>query len=128
MISAEHASALVEAAKSGDLTAVQTHAQASVAHASQQAARPTQTLELPMLPPAVLALVSSFGAGAGGLILIVSSFVGGQRIAFFAIPAAAIPIVGPRLGLPPLAGLDPSVVPSVVGAGILAIGLFFARK
>ena len=58
---------------------------------------PTKLLDLPVLPPAVLAALSSFGAGAAGLFLIVSSFVGGARIAFFAIPAAAIPILGPRL-------------------------------
>ena len=128
MISVEHASALVEAAKSGDMSAVQTHAQAGVAHARERAARPTQVLDLPMVPPEILAVVSSFGAGVGGLILVVSSFVAGVRIIFFAIPAAAIPIVGPRLALPPLAGLDPSVIPSIIGAGLMAIGLLFARK
>jgi eukaryotic-like serine/threonine-protein kinase len=128
MISAEHASALVEAAKSGDMNAVRTHVQAGVAHARDQAAKPTEMLDLPALPRAVLAVLSSFGAGSGGLFLIISSFVGGVRIAFFAIPAAAIPIVGPRLGLPSLAGLDPSVIPSLIGAGVLTAGLVFARK
>ncbi len=128
MISAEHATALVEAAKSGDITAVQTHAQAGVAHARDQAARPTQTLDLPVLPPVVLSMVSSFGAGFGGLMLIISSFVSGSRIALFAIPAAAIPVLGPRLGLPPLAGLDPSFIPSVIGAALIAAGLILARK
>ncbi len=128
MISAEHAKALVEAAKTGDLDAVQTHALSGVAHAREKAAMPTQILDLPVLPPAVLAALSSFGAGAGGLILIVSSFVGGARIAFFAIPAAAIPILAPRLGLPSLAGLDPSFVPSIIGAGLMALGFFFGRR
>ena len=85
-------------------------------------------LDLPMVPPEILAVVSSFGAGVGGLILVVSSFVAGVRIIFFAIPAAAIPILGPRLALPTLAGLDPSVIPSIIGAGLMAIGLLFARK
>ncbi len=128
MISAEHAQALVEAAKTGDLNAVQTHALSGVAHARERAAKPTQQLDLPVLPPAVLAALSSFGAGAGGLILIVSSFIGGARIAFYAVPAAAIPILAPRLGLPAPAGLDPSVIPSIIGVGLLAAGLFFARK
>jgi eukaryotic-like serine/threonine-protein kinase len=128
MISAEHASALVEAARSGDMNAVQTHAQAGVAHVRDQAAKPTQMLDLPVLPPALLAVLSSFGAGLGGLILIISSFIGGVRIALFAIPAAAIPILGPRLGLSSFAGLDPSVIPSVIGAALMATGVVFARK
>ena len=93
MISAEQAGALVEAAKAGDVKAIQSHAEAGVARARAAAARPTETLDLPVIPGAMLALVSSFGAGAGGLILIVSAFSSGIRIAFFAIPAAAIPVL-----------------------------------
>jgi hypothetical protein len=109
------------------MSAVQSHARAGVAHAREKALRPTQVLDLPVVPPEVLGAVSSFGAGVGGLILIVSSLKGGVRIAFFAIPAAAISIVGPRLGLPPLAGLDPSIIPSLIGAALMAAGLLFAR-
>ncbi len=128
MISEEHAQALVEAAKTGDLDAIQSHALSSALHAKERAAMPTQNLDLPVLPPAVLAALSSFGAGAGGLILIISSFIGGARIAYFAIPAAAIPILGPRLGLPGLGGLDPSFIPSLVGAALLAAGILLPRK
>jgi hypothetical protein len=128
LISAEHANALVEAAKAGDIDAIGAHAQAGVAHAREGAAKPTETLDLPVVPPALLALVSSFGAGVGGLILIATSFVGGMRIALFAIPAAAVPVLGPRLGLPGFGGLDPSFIPSIVGAGILAAGLAFGRS
>jgi hypothetical protein len=127
MISAEHATAAVEAVKSGDLNALQTHAQASVARVKEHVARATEPLDLPLIPPALLGLVSSLGAGAGGLILIISSFVSGVRIAFFALPAAALPIIGARLGLPSLFGLDPSLIPSILGAGILAAGLLFGR-
>jgi serine/threonine protein kinase len=128
MISAEHATALVEAAKAGDVEAIQSHAEAGVAHARQAAAQQTQPLDLPGVSPAWLALVSSFGAGVGGLILIVSAFFGGARIAFFAIPAAAIPVLLPRLWHPALGGLDPSLAPSLVGAVILAAGVVFARR
>ena len=78
MISAEHAAALVEAAKTGDVEAIQSHAEAGVAHAREVAAQPTRPLDLPDVPPAMLALVSSFGAGVGGLILIVSSLFAGH--------------------------------------------------
>ena len=77
MLSQEHAIALVAAAKSGDLTAVQTHAQAGLAHARQHSARKTELLDLPVLPQAVRTIVSSFGAGVGGLILIISSLFSG---------------------------------------------------
>jgi hypothetical protein len=127
MISAEHASAAVEAAKSGDLNALQAQAQAGVARLKEHVATETKTLDLPVIPPAILTLVSSLGAGAGGLILIISSFVGGVRIALFAIPAAAITILGPRLGLPSFFGLDRSLIPSILGAGVLAAGLVFGR-
>jgi eukaryotic-like serine/threonine-protein kinase len=128
MISAEHAAALVEAAKSGDVASIQSHAEAGVAHAREVAAQPTQPLDLPGVPPSLLAFVSSFGAGVGGLILIVSSLFQGIRITFFAIPAAAIPVLLPRLWHPALAGLDPSVVPSIVGAAILTAGVLLGRK
>ena len=128
MISADHATALVEAAKSGDVEGIQSHAEASVAHARDVAAQPTRSLDLPGVPPGLLAIVSSFGAGVGGLILIVSSLFQGTRITFFAIPAAAIPVLMPRLWHPALGGLDPSLVPSIVGAAILAAGVLFRRK
>lgn len=78
----------------------------------------------------MLALVSSFGAGAGGLILIASAFSSGARIALFAIPAAVIPVLLPRLWHPVLGGLnlEPSLVPTILGAIILAVGIFFGRK
>ena len=128
MISAEHASALVAAAKSGDVEAIQTHAEAGVAHAREPAAKPTQPLDLPGVPPSLLAIVSSFGAGVGGLILIVSSLFQGIRITFFALPGAAIPVLLPRLWHPALGGLDPSLVPSIVGTAILAAGVLFGRR
>ncbi len=128
MISAEHAAALLEAAKTGDVEALQSHAEAGVAHAREVAAQPTRPLDLPDVPPAILALVSSFGAGVGGLILIVSSLFAGMRITFFAIPAAAIPVLLPRLWHPALGALDPSLVPSMVGVALLVAGVFFGRR
>ena len=128
MISAEHATALVEAAKSGDVEAIQSHAEAGVAHARDAAAQPTRSLDLPGVPLGLLAVVSSFGAGVGGLILIVSSLFPGIRITFFAIPAAAIPVFLPRLFHPALGGLDPSLVPSIVGTAILAAGVLLGRR
>ncbi len=130
MISTEQATAIVDAAKAGDVEALQSHAKAGVERARQVAARPTETLDLPVVPPRLLELVSSFGAGAGGLILIVSALFSGVRIAFFAIPAALIPVLLPRFWHPALGGLaiDPSLVPSVAGAIIMAAGILFGRR
>jgi hypothetical protein len=128
MLSAEHATAVVEAAKSGDMEAIRAHAEAGVARAREAAAGPTRPVDLPGLPPRLLAVVSSFGAGVGGLILIVSSFSFGIRITLFALPAAAIPVMVPRLWHPALGGLDPSIVPSIVGVVILVAGFLFNRR
>jgi serine/threonine protein kinase len=128
MISAEDAISLVEAARTGDVEGIQSHAEAGVAHAREVAAQRTDPLSLPGVPLSILALVSSFGAGAGGLILIVSAVFGGVRIALFAIPAAAIPVFLPRLWHPALGGLDPSFVPSIIGAGILLAGALLDRR
>jgi eukaryotic-like serine/threonine-protein kinase len=130
MISAEQAGALVEAAKAGDVQAIQSHAEAGIARAREVAARPTEILDLPFVPPRILALVSSFGAGAGGLFLIVSALIPGVRIAYFAIPASAIPVLLPSFWHPALGGLklDPSLVPSLAGAAILGAGLLLGRR
>ena len=101
---------------------------ALLAHARDAAAQPTRSLDLPGVPPGLLAVVSSFGAGVGGLILIVSSLFPGIRITFFAIPAAAIPVFLPRLFHPALGGLDPSLVPSIVGTAILVAGVLLGRR
>jgi hypothetical protein len=128
MISPEHAGALVEAAKSGDVDAIRSHAQAQVAHAREAAAKRTDPLALPVVPAALLNLVSSFGAGVSGLILIASSVFGGPRIALFAIPAAAVPLLGPQLGLPSMGGLEPSVVPIIIGLALMIAGVVFGRE
>jgi hypothetical protein len=127
MISQEHAAGLVTAAKTGDMKAVQLHVQSGLEHARQKAAHETTPLDLPIVPADLLVLVSSFGAGVGGLILICSAFFSGARIALFAIPAAAIPVLGPVLNLPTFGILDPSVAPSLVGAAIMAAGVLLGR-
>jgi hypothetical protein len=114
----------VEAVQKGDTKALETEAKAVAA----RAVKATENLKLPFLPAQLTALVSSFGAGAGGLILIASSFFRGSKMALFAVPAAAVPVLGPKLGLPAIGPLDPSFAPSVVGAAILAAGVLFGRS
>ncbi len=85
MISSDRATAIVEAAKTGDVEAIQAHAKAGVEQA--KAVKETKPLELPMIPGWLTIWVSSFGAGAGGLMLIVSSLFRGWRMSLFAVPA-----------------------------------------
>lgn len=142
MLNAEQASAVVAAAKKGaeavqkgDTDALTAEAKALAARAAKDAkaarargAGRVKTLQHPMLPSPLGALVSSFGAGAGGLILIASSFFRGWKMALFAIPAAAVPVLGPKLGLPAVGSLDPSFAPAVVGAAIFVAGVLFGRE
>jgi eukaryotic-like serine/threonine-protein kinase len=128
MISEEHARALIAAAKAGDVQAMQSHAEAGVTQARAAAARETTSLYLPFVPDDLLVLMSSFGAGAGGLILIFSSFFAGARIALFAIPAAAITVFGPMLPLPTFGVVDRSLAPSILGALLMALGVFWGRS
>ncbi|MFO0910825.1 MAG: serine/threonine-protein kinase [Isosphaeraceae bacterium] len=129
----ESARRAAEAARNLDTSALSTEAAALAQRAAEDARRAqgvevTQTLQTRWLPAALAQLVSSFGAGAGGLILILSSFFRGPRMALFAIPAAAIPVVGPALGLPPIGPLDRSVVPAAVGAAVFVAGIFLGRS
>ena len=62
-----------------------------------------EPLRIPGVPESLTRLVSGYGVGAAGLILIVSALVAGSRIAVFALPGAAIAWFGPRLGIPPSA-------------------------
>jgi eukaryotic-like serine/threonine-protein kinase len=128
MISEEHAAALIAAAKAGDVQAMQSHAEASVSQVRAAAARETTSLYLPFVPEDLLVLVSSFGAGAAGLVLIFSAVFAGGRIALFAIPAAAISVLGPMLPLPTFGVVDPSLAPSILGAALMVTGVLFGRS
>ena len=129
MISAEHATALVEAAKAGNVEGIQSHAEAGVAHAprDRKRGRRGRSIFRVFLAPCWRSS-RRLARGVGGLLLIVSSLVQGVRITFFAVPAAAIPVLLPRLMHPALGGLDPSLVPSMIGAAILAAGVLFGRR
>jgi hypothetical protein len=81
-----------------------------------------------VVPSAIRTLVSSFGAGAAGLILIVSSVFSGNRITLFAIPAAAIALFLSRPEFASIAGIGPSIVPSALGAAVFGAGIIFGRR
>ncbi len=72
-----------------------------------------QPLDWPLIGP----LVSHFGTGAAALMLGVLSLAGGWRISLVAIPAAALGVAGPSLGVPDFGppGLLAGVLAVVIG-------------
>jgi hypothetical protein len=87
----------------------------------------TKPLDLPFLPRGISHLFQGWGAGAAGLILILSAMVPGARMAFFAIPGAAITMFGPRVGVPALGPLDSATASMAIGAGVALLGIVFGR-
>ena len=88
----------------------------------------TKALELAGLPPGLARRLDGFGLGVAGLILIVSSGLGGIRIAAFAIPGALIAALGPHLIEANARTLGTtSLIAMAAGAGVFALGLGLTR-
>ena len=81
-----------------------------------------EPLRIPGVPESLTRLVSGYGVGAAGLILIVSALVAGSRIAVFALPAAAVAWFGPMLGIPPIGPLAAPAVAAASGRGCSSSG------
>lgn len=73
----------------------------------------TKPLEAPFLPGFVAARFNGLYAGIAGLILLVSSFVRGSRVGYFAIPGAIVALI------------LPTSLGSLIGAGLASMGLLF---
>jgi hypothetical protein len=73
-------------------------------------------------------LFHDFNAGAAGLILVLSALLPGARVGLFAIPGAAIALLGPTVGLPPLGPLDSLRTSIALGAGVALLGAFFGKS
>ena len=87
-----------------------------------------QTVEIPIVPELLRKLVSSYGAGVAGLLLILSSFFAGWKMTLFALPAAAVPVFFSRLTFLQIGTLSPSLVPSVIGVAVFVAGVLFGRS
>lgn len=86
----------------------------------------TRPLRVPMLPSRIAAdYFNTFNPGVAGLILLVSSLFRGPKMALFAFPAAAIALLGPKLGIP---FLTSSQISMAAGAALGVVGLFFGRS
>ncbi len=112
MISQEHALALLDAARAGDVKGVQSHAQAGVALARRAAARENTPLDLPFVPPDLLVLVSSLGAARVGSY---SSSLRSSRVCksrFLPYPPRPSPSSVRSCRCPPLAWSTPASRPA----------------
>ncbi len=87
----------------------------------------TAPLDVPFLPRAVTRLVRGFHAGAAGLILILSAMMRGSRVGDFAVPGAAIALLGPAWGVARLGPLDAPSACIVLGVGVACLAFVFGR-
>jgi serine/threonine protein kinase len=107
-------------------TSVQDQNAASLAGAAQTIGQ-QQTTDLAI--PAIGKYLSSFNAGVAGLVLVVLGMFRGWKMSLFALPAAAVMVLGPTLGvIPTFPELSTAHVSSLaIGLVIAAIGFFFGR-
>jgi eukaryotic-like serine/threonine-protein kinase len=93
------------------------------------AAKRTDDVEIPHLPPAIARRLDGFGLGVAGLILVLSSSFQGIRFAAFAVPGALVAVVGPRLIDPAARTLGmTSLSAMAIGVGLFAMGVVFGRS
>ncbi|WP_435008258.1 hypothetical protein P12x_005524 [Tundrisphaera lichenicola] len=94
----------------------------------KDAARVTRDVQIEHVPQMIARRLDGFGLGVAGLILVVSSFFHGVRIAAFAVPGALVALIGPRLIEPGARTLGAtSLMALAIGAGLLAAGVAFGR-
>jgi hypothetical protein len=92
-----------------------------------EASRRAEPLRLPGLPGWVGALFRDFNPAVAGLLLLFSSFFRGWKMSLLVLPAAAIALVGDRLGVPGAGPLDARGVCLVVAVGLTGLGILFGR-
>ena len=115
----------LEVVKAAVETSVQDQSAASLAGAAQAiGGQPTTELAIPLVGK----YLSSFNAGIAGLLLIVLGIFRGWKMSLFALPAAAVMVLGPTLSIPAVIPLSTVHVSSLVaGLVIAAIGFVFGR-
>ena len=95
----------------------------------KDAARAVRDVRIEHVPPVITRRFDGFGLGVAGLILVLSSFFGGVRIAAFAVPGALVALLGPRLielGTRTLG--TTSMMALAIGAGLFAVGVAIGRS
>jgi hypothetical protein len=94
------------------------------AEAESVAVKPMKSLSLPLIG----SLLSSYNAGMAGLVLIALGLFRGWKMSLFALPAAAIMVLGASFGIPAFSSWE-SVHVGSLAAGLLvaAVGLVLGR-
>ncbi|MCA9155548.1 MAG: hypothetical protein KDA38_12205, partial [Planctomycetales bacterium] len=120
----EVTSATMQAVRDRNLTEVTAVADGVVSDLATQQTDSSKSLALPL----VGRLFDSFNPGVAGLLLIALSIFRGWRMSLFALPAAAIMVLGPSLGIPGVEALGGSHTTSLaLGGAIGAVGLLLGR-
>ena len=84
-----------------------------------------QPLEFPVLGD----FFDSFNPGIAGLLLLFTAFFRGWKMTVFAIPAAAVMVLGPSLGIPDLVEIEGlHLLSAVIGGAIGFVGILFGRE
>lgn len=84
-------------------------------------------LRAPFLPGWLAGWLGGLNVGFAGLLLIASSFATGWKMSLFAVPAALLVLLGPRLGVPDLFGNGLRLESMAIGAAVFVAGLIFGR-
>lgn len=88
----------------------------------------TLTKMEPLKIPIVGQFFDSFNPGIAGLLLLFTAFFRGWKMTIFALPAAAIMVFGPTLGIPDLVEIEGiHVLSAAIGGGIGFLGILFGR-
>ncbi len=88
-------------------------------------------LELPLLPAPVLTVLSGYGVGLAGLVLLLSCLFRGKKMTVFMLPAAGVILVGhliPGFSAQKLGPLQGQHLIWAVGGAIAVVGLLFGRR
>lgn len=111
-------------AQSAVTTSVQNRSAEGLSSVASLTSGASQPLALPLFG----VFFDSFNPGVAGLVLIVLGLFGGWRMSLFALPAAALMVLAPHLGLP---GFGLSGGPHYAGLGlglaVAIVGFFFGR-
>ena len=82
----------------------------------------------PLAIPLVGGLFDSVNPGIAGAVLLFLGMFRGWKMSLFALPAAAIIVLGPSLGIPGIAMFGGSHASSAaIGLGIATLGFLFGR-
>ncbi len=88
----------------------------------------TAALNFPLLPDSIRQWFNSITAGIAGLVLVIFAPFRGVKMSLFMIPAAAVILLGERLGLPKVGPIAADYTALAAGGVLLVLALLFGRR